>query len=261
MKWPNTLTVVRHGESDYNILRDLKNEDPQYKEFKTAYNRRKKDPERAKDLAKKLMEKGDFILGVGEHDTAMTERGQKQAEQTGAELKKHIKLPDVILVSPYERTIHTLGYMAMGWPELGDVKRVEDRRLREQEHGLASLYNDWRIFQTLHPEQDALRELQGPYWYRFPQGENVPDVQDRAGAMTITIARDYHEQNVMVITHHLWILALRANLERLDVPGYINLDENHKPINCGVTIYRGDPDQGEDGKLLLDIYNQKLYED
>lgn len=259
MKWPETLTVVRHGESAYNILKGLKDQDPDYMAFKKAYNRRKKDPETAKELAQKVMEAGKFVLGVGEHNTAMTETGHLQAKTTGQELEKRIELPDVVLVSPYERTLHTLGHMAVGWPELKNVKTVEDERLREQEHGLASLYNDWRIFQTLHPDQDALRDQQGPYWYRYPQGENVPDVRERARSMVNTITRDYNEQNVMVITHHLWILALRANLERLDVPGYLDLDEHNKPINCGVTIYRGDPDQGNDGKLILETYNEQLY--
>lgn len=260
MKWPNTLTVVRHGESAYNVLKDLKNQDPDYVEFKKAYYRRKKDPERARELASKLVDSGAFILGVGEHDTAMTENGHLQAEVTGKRLSAEVELPDVIIVSPYDRTVNTLGHMAVGWPELIKVKRVEDDRLREQEHGLSGLYNDWRVFQVLHPEQDALRSIQGPYWYRYPQGENVPDIRERARSMVTTISRDYNEQNVMVITHHLWILALRANLERLDVPGYTDLDTNHKSINCGVTIYRGDPSQGSDGKLILDTYNEQLYD-
>ena len=33
------------------------------------------------------------------------------------------------------------------------VKIIEDERIREQEHGLSSIYNDWRVFFTLHPEQ------------------------------------------------------------------------------------------------------------
>ena len=259
MKWPNTLTVIRHGESSYNVLKALKEQDPDYVEFKKAYNRRKKDPERARELAQKIMDEGKYVLGVGEHDTGMTDRGIEQAIKTGEKLRDRIELPDVIRVSPYERTLHTLGYMAVGWPELASVKKIEEERLREQEHGLAALYNDWRIFQAIHRDQDALREIQGPYWYRYPQGENVPDVRERARSEMITVSRDYHEQNVMMVTHHLWILALRANMDRLDKAGYQDLDDNFKPINCGVSIYRGDPTQGEDGKLILDTYNEQLY--
>src|ERR1700741_5070595 len=138
MKWPNTLTVIRHGESEYNVLKGLKEEDPDYRAFMNAYDRRQEDPEQARILGKALLDSKKFVLGVGEHRTAMTAAGQKQAEITGEELSKRIELPDVILVSPYERTLNTLGGMAIGWPELATVKTVEDERLREQEHGLAT---------------------------------------------------------------------------------------------------------------------------
>ncbi len=160
MKWPNRLTVIRHEESAYNIQKELKNKDPEYVEFKKAYNNRKKDPERARELALKLVESGAYILGVGEHDTATTDTGEAQAITTGQRLREKLEVPDVVLVSPYDRTIITLGHMSISWPELKDAKVVEDERLREQEHGLAVLYNDWRIFNILHPEQEALRNLQ-----------------------------------------------------------------------------------------------------
>jgi len=259
MKWPNTLTVVRHGQSAYNELKGLKETDPLYAEFKTAYNRRKKDPETAKHLAQQLLREGTLILGCGDHDTPLTSVGEQQAEITGSCLSELIELPDVIFVSPYLRTHQTLGKMAVSWPELANVKTVEDERIREQEHGLALLYNDWRIFNIMHPEQEDLRDLQGAYWYRYPQGENVPDVRMRDRSMLGTYTRDYADKNIMVVGHHLSILSLRADLERLDAAGFMDLDENHKPVNCGVTIYRGNPGAGQDGHLELDIYNQQLY--
>lgn len=261
MKWPDTVTVVRHGESAYNALKVRKEADPLYKEFKSAYNRRKRDPETAKGLAQQLMDDGRFLLGVGDHETPLTERGEQQAEITGGRLSEIIDLPDVIFVSPYLRTHQTLARMAMGWPELGDVKTVEEERIREQEHGISSLYHDWRIFNIMHPEQDAFRDSQGPYWYRYPQGENVPDVRERHRSMLGTFTRDYVGQNVLMVGHHLSILSLRANLERLDATGFRDLDENHKPVNCGATVYRGNPDIGQNGRLELDIYNRQLYPD
>jgi broad specificity phosphatase PhoE len=259
MKWPHTLTAVRHAESAYNILRDQKQEDPLFKELKRAHNRLEKDPEHARKIAEEFIAEGKYILGTGDHDTAVTKEGLIQAKKTGEKLHSLIDLPDVVLVSSYDRTHHTLGQLALGWPELGEVKTVEDERLREQEQGLTLLYNDWRVFECLHPEQKKLRELQGPYWYRYPQGENVPDIRERNRSLLGTMTRDYSGQNVLWITHHLSILALRANLERLNADQFIELDRNHKPINCGATIYRGEPGLGSDGRLVLDKYNQKLY--
>jgi hypothetical protein len=39
----------------------------------------------------------------------------------------------------------------------------------------------------------------------------------------------------------------------------MELDEREKPVNCGVTVYRGNADLGKDGRLVIDIYNKQLY--
>ncbi len=259
MKWPNTLTIVRHGQSAYNELRAVKNVDPLYQMFREAYEKKDEDPETAKALAEELVKDGRFTLNAGDHDTALTKLGGEQAEATGRRLSELIDVPDFILVSPYERTHHTLARMAIGWTVLSEIKTIEEERLREQEHGLTLLYNDWRIFSVLHPDQAALWKTQGPYWYRFPQGENVPDVRERWRSLLGTITRDYCEKNILIVGHHLSILALRANLERLNAKEFLDLDTHHKPVNCGVTVYRGNPEVGEDGRLELDIYNRQLY--
>ncbi len=259
MKWPETLTVVRHGESAYNALKKAREQDPRYADFKRAFNRRRKNPEVAKAMAEELVRDGTFSLGVGDHDTPLSEKGHEQARITGKKLAKMIDLPDVIFVSPYERTRETLASMATAWPELGEVKVVEEERLREQEHGTALLYNDWRIFQLMHPEQEILRDREGPYWYRYPQGENVPDARERNRSLLGTTTRDYSDKDVMWVGHHLSILSTRANLERFGADEFIRLDDEEKPVNCGVTIYRGDPDLGQNGRLVLDVYNQQLY--
>lgn len=259
MKWPNTVTVVRHAESKYNELKAKKEADPLYRDFKTAYNRRKKDPSTVRFLAEQILNEGKFVLEHGDHDTPLSDNGHHQAEVSGYKLKGKIALPDTIFVSPYTRTHQTLDDLSIGWPELKNVKTVEEERVREQEHGLALAYNDWRIFNIMHPEQERLRDIQGPYWYRYPQGQNVPDVRANWQSMLSTFTREYQESNLLIVTHHLSILALRANMERLDADGFTDLDKNHKPVNCGVTIYRGMPDEGRDGRLVLDTYNDQLY--
>lgn len=174
-----------------------------------------------------------------------------------------IPLPDVIFVSPYLRTIQTKDALSEGWPELKNVKLVEDDRLREQGHGLAALYNDWRVFQCLHPEQYYLRQQEGEYNYHHSQGESVADVRDRfrSFANTLTRDRDYAGQHVLVITHHLAILAFMANIQRWGSSEFLRHDKDKelKPINCGVTTFICDPNQGKRGKLVLAKYNQRLY--
>ena len=71
--------------------------------------------------------------------------------------------------------------------------------------------------------------------------------------------RDFSNKKVMVITHHLNILATRANLERFGAEDFIKIDKTDKPINCGVTLYKCNKNKGKEGHLELEYYNKKLY--
>jgi len=255
MKWPEYIVLVRHDVSAYNQLKITRTSNPDYQKFLEYFE---KDPicSKTKAMAEEMGK--IYSLSQGDHDTPLANEGV-QAKKVGENLKKELELPDVIYLSPYLRTRETLKKLIEGWPELADVKVVEDERIREQEHGLATIFNDWKVFYTLYPEQKKLHDLSGDYWYRWPQGENVPDVRLRIRSWLDTLVRDYSEQKVLVVTHHLTILSLRAALERLSADDFIELNENNKPLNAGVTIYRGDPKKGKDGKLILESYNKKLY--
>lgn len=258
MKWPEELTLIRHDRSAFNELKDLKEADPQYLEFKRAYETDYTSP-RARELAQEVYHK--YNLDCGDHDTPLVEDDGKRAETMARRLKESgwISLPDKIYVSPYLRTMQTYDRMTTGWPELKEVKMVSEGRIREQEHGLSGLYNDWRIFHVFYPDQKLLYEKDKRFWYRYPQGENGEDVRDRNRSWMTTLVREDAGEKVMAVTHHLTTLLLRMNLERLSVAKFIDLDEHDKPINCGVTIYRGHPDLGKEGRLILERYNQLLY--
>ncbi len=256
MKWPNILQLVRHDVSAYNVLRELKSQDSLYLSFLAAFQR---DPwaEATKCLALAVQEK--FALGVSDAKTPLAELDNQRAEQTGQRLRETRELPHVVIRSPYDRARRTHEKICLGWPELAGVKVIEDERQREQEHGLATLYNDWRVFFCIHPEQKAMYDQYGPYWYRYPQGENVPDVRLRNNIWIGTLVREFAGMRVLVVTHHLNILATRANLERLTDEEFIHLDDHEKPINLGVTTYKGNPNAGSNGRLILDSYNQALW--
>lgn len=256
MKWPDYLMLIRHDVSEYNALKKAKEDDSLYREFKREYDEDFRS-EKSRALAEKVHEKYD--LKKGDHDTPLY-GGSSLARATGKKFRAdNFPIPDIIFVSPYTRTLHTLDQIVSGWPELRNVKVVEDERIREQDHGLATLYYDWRIFHVMYPEQKRFYDLNGSYWYRYPQGENVPDVRERIRSWVTTIVRDFAGKKILVITHHLTILSVRANLERLDAAEFIRLDHEEKPINCGITLYKGNPHQSRGGKLILEIYNKKYY--
>ncbi len=256
MKWPIELVIVRHGQSEYNILRDTKAKDPLYQQFVEAYE---KDFQSTTTIALAQEVNRKFGLARSDADTALTGFGEFMAFTTGQQLSGMIGLPDAVFVSPYLRTLETLKFMSEAWPALCEAKVVPEDRIREQEHGLQILYNDWRVFNVMHPEQKRFRALQGDYWYQYPQGESVSQVRDRIRSFLGTLVREYAEKRVMLVTHHLTLLSIRATLERLTPKEFIRINDREKPVNCGVTIYRGNPELGRDGRLELEIYNRKLY--
>lgn len=257
MKWPEWLMLIRHDTSEYNIQKALKDKDSLYQEFLASWN--KDHASKATQRLARLVVK-KYAMIESDSKTKLADSEGKQALITGQKLSESNEVPDVIFVSPYVRTLHTLEHITKGWPALKDVKKVyKDERLREQEHGLSTNFGDWRAFQSLFPEQKLYYDKEGKYRYRYPQGESVPDVRLRSQIWLSTVTRDFAEKKVLVITHHLTILSLRASLERLTEEEFIDLDEKEKPINCGVTLYTGDPSKGKNGHLGLTFYNKKYY--
>jgi broad specificity phosphatase PhoE len=260
LKWPSSIDFVRHAPSAYNEMAARKKQDPLFQKFVEAYERDSSSTaciSLAKEIAKA------WSLGYSDRQTPLSDTGRDIAVKTGQALhrQRNDQLPHVVIVSPYQRTQETLAALIEGWPELAASETIEDDRIRELEHGLLLAYNDRRVMMTLHPEQRILYDIEGEYAYRYPQGENIADVRERCRNFTRMLIREFAGQRVLVVTHHLTILAIRANLERLGVDEFLRLDREEKPINCGVTSYRGIPNVGRHGhgKLELVAYNQKLY--
>jgi broad specificity phosphatase PhoE len=257
MKWPSDLITIRHGQSAYNALRSQKQNDEEYQAFVQSFE---KDPrsKKTRRLARSI--KARFALGFSDYATPLSEEGQNQARALGPNLNERLPKPDVVFISPYLRTDQTFDGMVEGGFDTGEAKIVRgEDRIREQEHGLSLLYSDWRVFHALHPKQKELYDLLGPYWYQYPQGESVSMVRDRVRAFMNMLVREHPGQVVYLISHHLTKLSIRANLERWTPEQFMQVDDEEKPINCGVTHYRGNPEAGGDGKLELQDYNLKLY--
>ena len=55
MKWPNTLTIIRHGESAYNVLNESRKKDVNYKKFADLFNEEYKKANKLDWPSKKLI--------------------------------------------------------------------------------------------------------------------------------------------------------------------------------------------------------------
>ena len=265
MKWPLSLSFIRHGESGYNVLKKIKKDDnSDFSKFEKKFFEEYENAVDENWVSEELLElahqaRKELAYHEGDYDTPLTDEGWDQARRTGESLLEHMELPDIIYVSPYLRTRQTLEGLSETCSDLRTVKTVVEERIREQEHGLSTIYNDWRIYLTFNPSQAILHKRGTSYEYRYLNGENKADVRERVRSFLATLIRENSGEKVLVVTHHLTILSFRANLERWDREKFIETDKYEKPINCGLTTYKGHPREGRDGKLLLDEYNKKIY--
>lgn len=254
MKWPECLVLIRHARSFFNELKEALEKDPLWQVFVEAYKTDFRS-EKTKDLANLL--RATYNNSYGDRKTPLTEYGRRvQAPKTGAYLKTQIELPDVILVSPHLRCLETLEGLKEGWPELGKVKTYEDERMVERRVGTCQLYTHWKIFHVFHPEQKELYEKDGYYDYQYPQGDSMIDVNDRIKNLFGTIIREFHGKKVFCVGHGVTIMGFRTAQERLTKEQFMELDHKNPPKNCSITIYRGDPKLGKNGRLVLERYNE-----
>lgn len=254
---PNTLTVVRHGQTPSNQLQDVRSRDPAYLEFQRAYDRQPRDYAELHELALGLIASGKFSLGYSDPEMPLTSHGRAQALLTGAAFSRRAKLPDGVILSPHKRAVQTLEQMTVAWPGLSKVPTIEDTNANERDHGSEHPYHDWRIFSILHPEERKLLEEVGFYWYPYLKGESIPQVRERQQQILDRMSGEYPGANVLLITGHVASIALRATIEQLNPDGFMNLYQKTRPINCGVTTY-ANSGTGAEPTLEVVTYNQRL---
>jgi broad specificity phosphatase PhoE len=231
-KWVSNLVIVRHGESFRNEARaqaELRNEE--------VYG-------------------GD----TRDMDVELTEKGRRQADQTGERLRERLGFDfDRAFVSPYRRTVQTAERIAAG---LGrPLESILDERIREKEFGVLDGLTKLGL-QRRYPEEAARKKREGKYYYRPIAGESYPDVNQRVHTFLGMLIRECRGQNVLVVCHSVIVLSFRRLLERLSEQELLAIDQDKEkePRNCGFTWYRFDASQGTRGKLALESYNVTLYD-
>ncbi|MGV9247580.1 histidine phosphatase family protein [Streptomyces sp. NPDC003710] len=157
-----------------------------------------------------------------DHALPLTERGWRQAEETGKRLRELFGRERVsVYVSPYRRTHETLRAFHL---DPDRVRVREEPRLREQDWGNWQDRDDVRL-------QKTYRDAYGHFFYRFAQGESGADVYDRVGGFLESLFRSFeapdHPPNVLLVTHGLamrlfcmrWFHWTVAEFESLSNPG------------------------------------------
>lgn len=230
-KWPKTLIIMRHGQSERNV---------------------QKDAAKAAGVSISWAESP-----LRDCDTPLTKTGEWQCRVAGRWLGQTFPFQaiDAIIYSPYLRTVESTRQVI---DELGykPHKLQIDERIREIEFGILDGLTPEGIRQKF-PEEVARRQREGKYWYRPPGGESRPDVRLRVHSFLDALIRDYRHKTVLVVCHSVIVQAFRSLLERWGESEYLQADKDEDVKNASLTIYETAQDSK---KLVLSIANQACYE-
>lgn len=227
--WPDRLWLVRHGQSQGNVARDVAREGNH----------------------------SVIKLDLRDVDVPLSELGHRQAEAVGhwfASLPEDQR-PEVILSSPYIRAKQTAQAICEAGGLAGGAKpTILDERLREREFGVFDGLTT-RGIREKYPEEAAHRAKMGKFYHRPPGGESWADVILRLRSVLNTINLHYADRRVLVVCHQVVVLCMRYILEELTEGQILAVDKQAEFLNCGVCAY--DFEEGEQGLCVprLDLWN------
>jgi broad specificity phosphatase PhoE len=222
---PAALWLVRHGESAANVARNAA--------FAAG----------AEEVA----------IAQRDPDVPLSALGGRQATALGRWFasRSASERPTVVLASPYERARATAEHIVRAgapvtYGTFGVDDILVDERWREKELGLFFRVTQQGV-ERRYPEQWALREELGAFYYRPPNGESGADVVLRVRAAIDALKRDHAGERVLVVCHQITILCARYVLERLTEAELDAAWRRYDIGNCSLTEYR----PGADGRLAL----------
>jgi probable phosphoglycerate mutase len=230
--WPDSLFIVRHGESAGNVARDAANA--------------------AREPVIRIESPRDV-------DVPLSPLGEEQSTALGhwfGSLPLDER-PTVVITSPYLRARQTTDIIkALGnFRYASDAATlVIDERFREKEFGILDGLTRYGILERF-PEQAALRASLGKFYHRPPGGESWCDVILRLRSALEMMCREYHGERVLVVAHSVVVLCMRYILEGLTEEEILRIDRASEVANCSVTRFDVDRTPGKSGKLALTTFD------
>jgi len=224
-KWPQSLMIVRHGESAGNVARDAA-------------------------MAQGLAE---INIAGRDIDVPLSPRGERQARALGEWLGRQSPAlrPTVVLASPYKRAQDTahLALQAAGL-DTENIPFIADERLREKEFGVLDRLTPRGVLEK-YPEQAQFRQALGKFYHRPPGGESWCDVILRLRSVLDTLDREHEGERVLIVAHQVVVLCFRYLIEHMTEDEILAIDRQGDIANCAVTRYEYDAHFGRHGGLVL----------
>ena len=200
---PESITLVRHGESVGNLADD-----------------------RAREAKAEVLD-----LDERDADVELSPAGHEQAGALARWLDA--KAPDdwrptVVLSSPYRRAAETA--------ERAGLDAVLDERLRERDLGVFDGLTGAGI-RARYPDEAERRQKLGKFYYQPPSGESWADVVLRVRSLLSDLRHGYDGERIWLFTHQAVIMSFRYALERLDEKQLLDIDREHRIPNASFTRF------------------------
>lgn len=210
---PALLVLVRHGESQRNIIR--------------RKNRFFLDDEARRP-----------IQGIPDHRIGLTERGWRQARETGLALQARFGGFDQIYHSGYRRAVETTqGILEAYPPQARGRMRVRHHLfIRERDQGYAYDMTDAEATAAF-PWLQGYWNTFGPFFARPPGGESLAQVCERVYTFLQKLARTMAGRRVLLVTHGGTIWCCRYVIERWTYEEAEHRFATEHVHNCSITSY------------------------
>lgn len=207
---PQTLWIVRHGQSAGNVARDT-----------------------AEAAGLHTIDIADRDI-----DVPLSPLGRQQSLSLGrwfASLDGD-EQPQLVLCSPYIRAMQTARLLLAQAGLADKVKLHCDERLREKEFGILDRLTSFGIG-VKHPELSQQRSHVGKFYFRPPGGESWCDVILRLRSMLEMMVREHAGQRVLIVAHQVVVNCLRYLIEEMDEATILEIDRQGDIPNCSITSY------------------------
>lgn len=217
MQRPGLLVLVRHGQSQRNVVKKK--------------NRFYLDEESRQS-----------VKGIPDHLIELTDEGRRQAIETGRALRDTFGSFDYVVHSGYTRTVETTEGLLSAWtPEERRQMPVRHHLfIRERDAGHTYDMTDAEASAAFPWLQDYWNTF-GPFFARPPGGESLAQVCERVYAFVQRLARLMAGKRVLVVSHAGTMWCFRYVLERWTYDEAEHRFDTEPMPNCGVTWYRYDP--------------------
>ena len=169
----------------------------------------------------------EIYKSIPDHRIALTDKGQTQAAFAGKELNYTLQGSTRIVHSPWLRAKQTAVLIKEQLIFHKTTVLVEDPLIYE--HSILHSYEDMKNKEDYYSHE---KYSFGSFWYKSGTSESLADVYARARIFVNDLkAGRYQGDNLIIVSHGLFILMVRGVLHNLSVQEILDL---YLPNNCQI---------------------------